>query len=75
MKTLEEKNYFWGEYIYPRYPALDRMVYIDDLKANLLTITQFGDNNFIINSSYDMCEVINKEREIIIIRKRTMNDL
>ena len=42
-------------------PKLDRVLYMDKLKANLLSINQIGDNEHRANFSQSLCKVINKE--------------
>ena len=42
-------------------PKLDIILYVDRLKANLLSINQIGDNEHRANFSQSLCKVINKE--------------
>ena len=50
------------------------MLYVDGLKANLLSISQIWDNDHTVNFSQNLCEVINKEGEVIFTRHKRMDN-
>ena len=56
------------------WPKLDRVLYVDRLKVNLLTINQICDNDFKVNFSQDLYEVINKEGKVIFARHRIVDN-
>ena len=47
-------------------PKLDQVLYVEGLKANLLRISQMCDKDHKMNFHQDLCEVINKERKVVI---------
>ncbi|KAL6335690.1 hypothetical protein AAG906_032881 [Vitis piasezkii] len=47
-------------------PKLDEVLYIERLKANLLSINQMCDKDHKVNFHQDLCEVVNKECKIVI---------
>ena len=53
---------------------LDRVLYVDGLKVNLLSISKIFDNEHTVNFCQDLCKVINKEGKIIIIGHRTVDN-
>ena len=55
-----------GSIVIPGYPKLDRVLYVKGLKANLLSISQMCDKDHKMNFHQDLCEVINKERKVVI---------
>ncbi|TYK17892.1 gag-pol polyprotein [Cucumis melo var. makuwa] len=44
-------------------PCLYNVRYVDDLKANLISVSQLCDQGYSVNFSKDNCVVINKDRE------------
>ena len=55
-------------------PKLDEVLYVDRLKVNLLTISQICDNDFKVNFSQYLYEVINKERKVIFVGHGTVDN-
>ena len=53
---------------------LDGVLYVDGLKANLLSISKIFDNEHTVNFCQDLCNVINKEGKIIITGHRTVDN-
>ena len=50
--------------VVPSCPKLDRVFYIEGLKANLLSISQMCDKDHKVNFCQDLYEVVNKEGKI-----------
>ena len=63
-----------GSIFIPSYPKLDGVLYVDGLKANLLSISQICDNEHMVNFCQDLCEVIKKEGKIIITGHRIVDN-
>ena len=53
---------------------LDGVLYVDGLKANLLSISQICDKDYRVNFFQDLCEVVNKEGKVIIIGHRKVEN-
>ncbi|KAA0038999.1 envelope-like protein [Cucumis melo var. makuwa] len=47
-------------------PCLNDVKYVDDLKANLISVSQLCDQGYSINFSKDSCVVINKDNQILV---------
>ena len=58
----------------PGYHKLYEVLYVDGLKANLLSISQIFDNEDRVIFCQDLCEVVNKEGKIIITRQRIVDN-
>ena len=56
-----------GSVSIPRCPNLNRVLFVDGLKANLISTSQIGDSELSVKFSQDMCEVFNRKREITFI--------
>ena len=54
-------------------PKLDGVLYVNGLKANLLSISKIYDKDHGVNFCQDLCEVVNKEGKVIIIGHRVVN--
>ena len=55
-------------------PKLDEVLYVEGLKANLLSISQMCDKDHKMNFHQDLCEVINKERKVVITGHRIVDN-
>ena len=63
-----------GSISIPYCAKLYWVLYVDGLKANLLSISQICDKDHRVNFCQDLCEVVIKEGKIIIIGHRTINN-
>lgn len=57
-----------------RYPDLDGVLFINGLKANLISIRQICDSEFSVKLSQNKCEVLNKKGEITFTRHRIVDN-
>ena len=55
-------------------PKLDEVLYVEGLKANLLSISQMCDKDHKMNFHQDLCEVVNKERKVVITGHRIVDN-
>ena len=55
-------------------PKLDEVLYIEGLKENLLSISQMCNKDHKVNFHQDLCEVVNKERKVVIIGHRIVDN-
>ena len=55
-------------------PKLDQVLYVEGLKANLLRISQMCDKDHKMNFHQDLCEVVNKERKVVITGHRVVGN-
>ena len=55
-------------------PKLDAVLYVDRFKVNLLTISQICDKDHRVIFFQNLCEVVNKERKVIIIGHRIVGN-
>ena len=55
-------------------PKLDEVLYIEGLKTNLLSISQMCDKDHKMNFHQDLCEVVNKERKVVITGHRIVDN-
>ena len=62
-----------GSIVIPSCPKLDEVLYVARLKANLLSISQMWDKDHKVNFHQDLCEVVNKERNVVITRHGIVN--
>ena len=53
---------------------LDGVLYANELKGNLLSISQIYDSDYRVNFFWSLCEEINKEEEVIFIMLRTVDN-
>ncbi|RVW59290.1 hypothetical protein CK203_101679 [Vitis vinifera] len=53
-----------GSIVIPSCPKLDGILYVEGLKANLLSISQMCDKDHRVNICQDLCEVIDKEGNV-----------
>ena len=58
----------------PRLPLLKEVLYIKGLKANLLSITQICDEDFLVQFSKKGCIIINEERIQVLEGNRTRDN-
>ncbi|KAL6323752.1 hypothetical protein AAG906_002220 [Vitis piasezkii] len=63
-----------GSIVILGYPKLDEVLYVEGLKANLLSISQMYDKEHKVNFHQDFCEIVNKEGKVIIIGHRTVDN-
>ena len=63
-----------GSIVILGYPKLDEVLYVEGLKANLLSISQMHDKEHKVNFHQDFCEIVNKEGKVIIIGHRTVDN-
>ena len=63
-----------GSIVISSYSKLDGVLYVKGLKLNLLTISQMCDKYHRVNFCQDLCEVINREGKVVIIRHRTIDN-
>ncbi|KAL6315225.1 hypothetical protein AAG906_037457 [Vitis piasezkii] len=49
-----------GSMVIPSCPTLDGLLYVDGLKASLLSISQLCDKDHRVNFCQDLCKVVNK---------------
>ena len=64
-----------GSVSIPWCPKLDEVLFVDGLKANLLSISlQICDSYFRVNSSQNLCEVINKKGKVIFRGPRIVDN-
>ena len=57
-----------GSIAIPGCPKLDKVLYVEELKINLLSISQIYDKDHKMNFNQDLCEVVNKEGKVVITR-------
>ena len=55
-------------------PRLDGVMYVDGLTENLLSISQIYDKDHRVNFCQDLCEVVNKEKKVVITRHSTIDN-
>ncbi|KAL6343098.1 hypothetical protein AAG906_018934 [Vitis piasezkii] len=55
-----------GSIVIPSH-KLDEVLYVEGLKANLLSISQICNKNHKVNFHQDLYEVVNKKRKVVII--------
>ncbi|KAL6328653.1 hypothetical protein AAG906_003338 [Vitis piasezkii] len=55
-------------------PKLDKVLYVEELKASLLSISQIYDKDCEVNFHQDLCEVVNKEGKVVITRHRIVDN-
>ncbi|RVW72133.1 hypothetical protein CK203_057985 [Vitis vinifera] len=55
-----------GSIAIPSCPKLDEVLYVEGLKANLLSISQICNKNHKVNFHQDLCEVVNKKGKVVI---------
>ena len=58
----------------PGLPLLTDVLYIKGLKANLLSITQICDENFLVQFSKKGCVILSEDRVQVLKRLRTTNN-
>ena len=63
-----------GSVSIPRCLNLNRVLFVDGLKANLISTSQIGDSELSVKFSQDMCEVFNRKGEITFTGHRIMNN-
>ena len=63
-----------GSISIPSCPKLNKVLYVDGFKANLLSISQICESEHRENFYQDLCEVINKEWKIIITGHKTIGN-
>ncbi|KAG2708148.1 hypothetical protein I3760_05G178300 [Carya illinoinensis] len=68
--VIEEK----GSIEIPRLPVLHDVLFVNGLKANLLSISQFCDNNFSVQFSKDECSLYDKGGEWVLKGTRTSDN-
>ena len=54
-------------------PKLDGVLYVEGLKENLLGISQMCEKDNKVNFHQDLCEIVNKEGNVVITRHRTID--
>ena len=57
-----------GKVAIPGCPDLEGVLYVEGLKANLISISQICDSKFRVNFSQNMCEVIDKKKRKLFSR-------
>ena len=63
-----------GSIVLPGCPKLDEVLCVEGLKENLLSISQMCNKDHKVNFHQDLCEVVNKERKVVIIGHRTVDN-
>ena len=63
-----------GSVVIPSYPKLDGVLYVKELKANLLSFSQMCDKDYKVNFHKDLCEVVNKEEKVVITGYKTIDN-
>ena len=63
-----------GSIAIPSCPKLDEVLYVEGLKANLLSISQICNKNHKVNFHQDLCEVVNKKGKVVITWHRTIDN-
>ena len=58
----------------PGCPKLDGVLYVEGLKANLLSISQMCDKDHKVNFHQDLCKVVNKEGKVVIAGHRIVDN-
>ena len=76
--TFEDGSLAWvkdkGSIAIIGYPKLDGVLYVQGLKAYLLSIGQMCDKDYKVNFYQELCEVVNKEGKIVITGHKTMDN-
>ena len=52
----------------------DGVLYVEGLKANLLSISQMCDKHHKVNFHQDLCDVVNKNEKVVITSHRTVHN-
>ena len=55
-------------------PKLDEVLYVNGLKASLLSISQICDKDHKVNFFQDLCKIVNKEGKVIVTRHRIVDN-
>ena len=55
-------------------PKLDGVLYVEGLKANLLSISQICNKHHKVNFHEDLYEVVNKKEKVVITGHRTVDN-
>ena len=55
-------------------PKPDGVLYVEGLKANLLSISQMCNKHYKMNFHQDLCEVVNKKEKVVIIGHRIVDN-
>ena len=63
-----------GSIVLPGCPKLDEVLCVEGLKENLLSISQMCNKDHKVNFHQDLCEVVNKERKVVIIGHRIVDN-
>ena len=63
-----------GSIVITGCPKLDGVLYVEGLKADLLSISQMCNKDHKVNFHQDLCEIINKKRKVVIIGNRTIDN-
>ena len=53
---------------------LEEVLYVEELKENLFNISQMYDKDYKVNFHQDLCEVVNKEENVVIIGHGTIDN-
>ena len=63
-----------GSIVITGCPKLDGVLYVEGLKADLLSISQMCDKDHKVNFYQELCEVVNKDRKVVIIGHRIVDN-